>query len=81
MRGIIPEINGISSCNFTVEYDHIDLYPGICHVPFPLDFSDFHFSAADNEKTPVIIGHAPSKRSNKGSDYILKVLQQLQKFF
>jgi len=80
IRGVIPEINEISSYNFTVEYDHIDLYPGIHHIPFPFDFTKFHFSA-EVEKTPVIIGHAPSKRSNKGSNYILKILQELQKFF
>lgn len=80
IRGVIPEINEISSCNFTVEYDHIDLYPGIHHIPFPFDFTNFNFSA-NVEKTPVIIGHAPSNRSNKSSDYILKILQELQKSF
>ncbi|GAG33894.1 unnamed protein product, partial [marine sediment metagenome] len=80
IRGVFPEIDGISLCNFTFEYDHIDLYPGIHHIPFPFDFSDFQFNAVV-EKTPVVIGHAPSGRSNKGSNHILKILQTLQKSF
>lgn len=77
IRGIISDIDNISSCNFTFEYDHLDLYPGINHVPFPFDFSEFNFQGAPG-KTPVIIGHAPSNRANKGSNVIIDSLKTLQ---
>ncbi len=76
-RGLIPEVDQLSMCNFTVEFDHEDLYPGIHRVPFPFDFSNFSYKA-DVTRTPVVIGHAPSVRSAKGTDYIMDVLKRLQ---
>ena len=37
-RGVFPEINELSLCNFTVEYDHLDLYPEIHHIPLLWNF-------------------------------------------
>jgi len=79
-RGVFRDIHERSSCNFTVEYDHINLYPGIHHIPFPFDFTHFHYSA-DSARQPVVIGHAPSNRQQKGTEIILKTLCSLQKRF
>lgn len=80
IRGVIYDINKISSCNFTVEYDHLDLYRGINHIPFPFNFSEFKYQG-DPGKTPVIIGHAPSNRANKGSKVIIESLRSLQESY
>jgi len=76
-RGIIPDINAISSCNFTFEYDHLELFPGINLVPFPFDFSEFKYQG-EPEKSPIIIGHAPSNRASKGSSIIIESLKDLK---
>lgn len=76
-RGVISDINKLSTCNFTVEYDHLDLYPGINLVLLPFNFSEFKYEGEPG-KTPVIIGHAPSNRANKGSNIIIDSLKNLQ---
>ncbi len=78
VHGVDPEIDRLSSCNFTVEVDHIKIYPGIHWLPFPFDFSDFHFKA-DVARSPVVVGHAPSNRVVKGTDFILGTLHRLKK--
>lgn len=80
VRGVIKEIDAISTANFTVEYDHLDLYPGIHFIPHPFDFSNFAFHSKP-ENTPIVIGHAPSKRSNKGTDEILAALIKIKESY
>ncbi len=78
VRGIDPEIDRLSSCNFTVEVDHMKIYPGIHWLPFPFDFSDFHFKT-DVTRSPIVVGHAPSNCVVKGTDFILETLHRLKK--
>lgn len=80
VRGIIPEIDALSICNFTFEDDHKDLYPGINVLPKPFDFTNFNYTSTVG-RTPVIIGHAPSYRANKGTEYILNVLNELKRSY
>lgn len=79
-RGVLQKIHDICCCNFTVEYDHLDLYPGIFHVPFPFDFTVIG-QKANLSREPVRIGHAPSNRALKGTDIILEILEKLKKDF
>ncbi|MFC1733875.1 hypothetical protein ACFL6I_26540 [candidate division KSB1 bacterium] len=78
VRGVYKEIHQISSCNFTVEYDHMHLYHGIHIIPFPFDFSRFDYRAQVDSQN-VVIGHAPSYRRLKGTDTILEALRELKK--
>jgi len=77
VRGVFRHIHEACSCNFTVEYDHLDLYPGIHQIPFPFDFTLIHKNNYVGNP-PVRIGHAPSVRKQKGTEFILETLKELQ---
>jgi len=78
-RGVMPEIDAVSDCNLTVEWDHLDLHPKINHVYFPFDHG--RFKANDNPKDvsdkKVVIGHSPTNRQAKGSDTIIRAIDRL----
>ena len=77
-RGVIPTIDRLSDLNVTVEFDHLQYHPNIHHVPFPSDLSFFtRFKKAKADKKEIIIGHAPTNRLAKGSDVIIRVVQEL----
>lgn len=80
VRGVIPEIDEESDVNVTVEFDHIYFHPNIHHVFFPFLPEKFHFSQKQNSGA-LRIGHAPSNRQAKGTDKILKALENLRKNF
>ncbi len=77
VRGVFNEVSINSDLNFTVEYDHLDLYPGIEHIPFPFDFDEFDYSA-DHSKEKIIIGHAPTNRRLKRTGLIVGILEELK---
>jgi len=80
VRGIIPEIDESADVTVTVEFDHIYYHPNIYHVFFPFLPEKFRFSENPNSKT-LRIGHAPSNRQAKGTDKILKSLENLRNEF
>jgi glycosyltransferase involved in cell wall biosynthesis len=78
-RGVMPEIHAISDCNVTVEWDHLDLLPGIRHVPYPFDASRFKAReyGENSSGKKVIIGHSPTNRQAKGSRLIIDAIKKL----
>lgn len=77
-RGVIPAIDSLIDLNVTLEFDHLELHPKIEHVFFPFDVDEF--TANYSEKSEVIrVGHAPTNRAAKGSDFIISVIKELQK--
>ena len=74
-RGVIPVIDRLSTCNLTVEFDHIQMHPHIHHVFFPFDAGQFQVRVRNNDK--IRIGHAPTNRKAKGSDIIIPILKKL----
>lgn len=76
-RGVIKGIDKISDVNITVEFDHLSYHPDIKYVPFPFDFSSLPQRKISGSES-VVIGHAPTNRKAKGSDFIISVLKELQ---
>jgi glycosyltransferase involved in cell wall biosynthesis len=78
-RGVMPEIDAVSDCNVTVEWDHLGLHPKIHHVPYPFDCGRFDIRKYDPEKPgqKVVIGHSPTNRQAKGSDLIIGAVERL----
>lgn len=79
-RGVIPEIDAVSECNVTVEFDHLQYHPRIHHVPFPLETASF-MPKLQNQGRRIRIGHAPTNRAAKGSEQILRVFHRLEENF
>ena len=77
-RGVIPQIDRLSSLNVTVEFDHLQLHPNIHHVFFPFNAGAFEMRPAPVGGA-VCIGHAPTNRAAKGSDIIIPILRELEK--
>jgi len=77
-RGVIPEIDKLSNLNVTFEYDHLKLHPHIYHIPFPFDVSGFQPVEIKTDGR-LTIGHAPTNRKAKGTDFILSTLDKLKK--
>jgi len=80
VRGVIPEIDASADLTVTVEFDHLFYHPAIHHVFFPFLPEKFHVSEKPTSGT-LRIGHAPSNRQAKGTDQILKSLENLKRDF
>lgn len=79
-RGVIPAIDRTADFHLTVEFDHLVLYPRLQHVFFPLDVRRFSIAPTRNDNR-ILIGHAPTNRTAKGSDTIIAVVQSLKNDF
>ncbi len=78
VRGVIPEIDALSDCNVSVEFDHQFLHPNLTHVPFPINPE--RFQRVDKPVSSKLkISHAPTNRTAKGSDLIIPIVRQLEK--
>ena len=76
-RGIIPAVEEIADHRFTFEFDHTLYHPELEFMYFPFELVDFNRSLQRNS-TKIRIGHAPTSRSAKGTDEILKELNPLR---
>ncbi|OVE78893.1 hypothetical protein BVY01_04215 [bacterium I07] len=79
-RGVIPGIDSICDLNITVEFDHLRFHNNIHHVPFPFNPVDFQSPESGMGKS-LRIGHAPTHREAKGSQFIIPVVEDLEKEF
>jgi hypothetical protein len=75
-RGIFKELDEVSDLNLTVEFDHLKLYPGIEYIFFPFDEREFTVTGKKNEKVKIV--HSPTNRKFKGTEKILKVMDELK---
>ncbi|TKJ41890.1 hypothetical protein CEE37_04795 [candidate division LCP-89 bacterium B3_LCP] len=81
-RGVIPAVDEISDLNLTSELDLLDKHPNIKYLHLPLDVKRFDMKEVEND--PLIIGHAcraQSARHFKGTDHIIKVMNELERDF
>ena len=76
-RGIFKELDDISDLNLTVEFDHLQIYKGINYLFFPFDVKQFTIKEKHNDKIKII--HSPTNRKFKGTDKIIKVIDEIQK--
>ncbi len=74
-RGIIESVESQSDLSLTCELDHLQLYPKLKYVFLPVDH--FRFVEKKFENRTLVLGHAPTKRHFKGSDFIIKVCEEL----
>lgn len=75
-RGVIRELDEISDCNFTVEFDHLDLHPHIQYLFFPFDASIYEPIGKSNGRIRVF--HSATNRYYKGSDHIIETGRKLE---
>lgn len=76
-RGVFKELDEMSDLNLTVEFDHLDIHPNINYVYFPFDVNEFDTKAHDNKRLKII--HSPTNRKFKGTDKIIKVIDEIKK--
>ena len=76
-RGIFKELDDMSDLNLTVEYDHIKLHNNINYLYFPFDVNQYKFDFKDLPKVKII--HSPTNRLYKGTDRIIRVIEELKK--
>lgn len=76
-RGIIPSVDGLADVRFTVEFDHTLLDPKLEFVYFPFELPAFPVPDPVPD-SPIRIGHAPTNRAVKGTDFILAELDRLK---
>ena len=77
VEGVIPELDKLSTLNLTSEHDLINSHPNIYWLPLPFDHQPFPRKSKWNH--PIRIVHAPSDRYNKGTDYILPIMERLSR--
>ncbi len=76
-RGVFKELDEMSDLNLTVEYDHLAIHRDINYIYFPFDDSDYEIKKRNNKKIKII--HSPTNRKFKGTDKILKVINEIDK--
>jgi hypothetical protein len=76
-RGIFKELDEMSDLNLTVEYDHLSLYKDLNYLFFPFDTDSYPYFFKYDSKIKII--HSPTNRRFKGTDKILKVIEELKK--
>lgn len=75
-RGIFKELDEMSSLNLTVEFDHLKIHSKIHYLFFPFD--ERQFQPRFNQNPVVRIVHSPTNRVFKGTDKILKVIEEVK---
>ncbi len=76
-RGIFKELDDISDLNLTVEFDHLSLYNNLYYLFFPFDLKYYEYFYKFDSKIKII--HSPTNRIFKGTNKILKVIEELKK--
>jgi len=76
-RGVIPEIDGLSDLNLTLEFDHLSLHPNIHHIFFP--FNPWKYEPRRQRNRKLKICHSPSQRGAKGTEKIISTVRGLEK--
>lgn len=76
-RGIFRELDEISDLNLTVEFDHLAIHGNIKYLFFPFDVNSYEIKKKNNKKIKII--HSPTNRLFKGTDKILKVINEIGK--
>jgi hypothetical protein len=77
IRGIFQKLDDICDMNLTVEFDHLNIYPGINYIFFPFDIEKYPFRINANKKLTII--HSPTKPFFKGTEKILNVIGEVRK--
>lgn len=76
-RGVIQEINELSSLNVTSELDLLQRHPDLQYLFLPYDTSQHKPLISVNET--IRICHSPTDRYYKGSETIIPICEQLAK--
>ena len=76
-RGIFKELDDMSDLNLTVEYDHLQLHDDINYLFFPFDVKKYEYKFVRNKGLKII--HSPTNRRFKGTDKIIKVIEEVKK--
>jgi hypothetical protein len=80
LRGVLPHIEKLTDVIFTTEFDHTFIHPKVQYVPFPFEVDKFNKKEIlKNDK--LTICHAPTKRYLKGTEYLLKAVDELKAKF
>jgi len=76
-RGVLPHIEKLADIIFTTEFDHTFIHPKVQYIPFPFEVDKFSKKEIlKNNK--LTICHAPTKRHLKGTEYVLKAVDELK---
>jgi len=76
-RGVFSAVHQISDLNLTSELDLMAKYPGIKYLFLPIDTDAVRPQARNNERLKIV--HAARSRYNKGSDFIIQTVKDLEK--
>lgn len=78
-RGVFKELDDMSDLNLTVEFDHLQLHKNIHYLFFPYDVKKVEYNFPELKKLKII--HSPTNRLFKGTDKILKVIDDVKKSY
>ncbi|MEZ4691086.1 MAG: hypothetical protein R3A12_13365 [Ignavibacteria bacterium] len=66
----------MSDLNLTVEFDHLEMHDKINYLYFPFDVFGYEIKKRNNKKLKII--HSPTNRLFKGTDKIIKVINEIE---
>lgn len=75
-RGIFRELDDMSDLNLTVEFDHLAIHKNINYLYFPFDVDSYEIKKKNNKNIKII--HSPTNRLFKGTDKIIKVIEEIK---
>jgi glycosyltransferase involved in cell wall biosynthesis len=77
-RGVIGGVHSASVLNLTSEIDLLYRIPGMKYLFLPIDIDKLPSRKTLDTERPIRIGHAARNRYMKGSDFIEKVVNEIQ---
>ncbi len=79
-RGVLPHIEKLADAIFTTEFDHTFIHPEVQYIPFPFEVDKFKKKEI-LKSNKITICHAPTKRYLKGTEFLLKAVDELKNKF
>jgi hypothetical protein len=76
LRGVVPEVDGLSDCNLTLEFDHLSMHPDIHYIMMPFDNSRLPPHQPQSGRIRIV--HCPTRRDKKGTERIIIAVQNLR---
>jgi hypothetical protein len=77
LRGIDPTMDRLSDLNLTNESDHLLQHPDIHYIYIPFDAASLTLRPEENKRLRIV--HSPTNRTMKGTEFILPVMEAVQK--
>lgn len=78
-RGVILPVDEACGLRLSSELDLLELHPKLEYLFLPIDISGYKPIPFEEKPSPIKIGHAARSRKLKGTDYVIRAIENLKR--